>query len=292
MRSVVRSTACVSSRSISAVITVAPSPAAASWSDAAVSVTSWTTRGSTSRRRSPERRARPYCVLSGGRIQSRSRSSSTSAVRRPRAEAGAADARRDRDRELLRLQPRPGDGPVAGDGCVDVVEPEGDVDLAVPDAAETESRSTSRELTPTSGKARPAAPTIGASRVAAVLPQVPTTSGPATVSWAAPGGADGADLGRQQLLGVLGHHPAGVGQHQVAAGPLDQGDAQRRLERGEVLRDRPGRVAEVLGRGGQGAAAGQLAQGAELGQVQPRAVRHRATSRACSSGRTCDTSAI
>jgi hypothetical protein len=69
MRSAVRSRL-VFSRCIKPVITVAPSPAAASWSDAAVSVTSCTTSGSKPRRRKPDLIARPYWELSGGRIQS------------------------------------------------------------------------------------------------------------------------------------------------------------------------------------------------------------------------------
>ena len=50
-----------------------------------------------------------------------------------------------------------------------------------------------------------------------------------------PGRVDGAGLCGEQLLRVLGHDAAGIGEDQVAARPLDQGDAQRRLERGEVL---------------------------------------------------------
>ncbi len=43
---------------------------------------------------------------------------------------------------------------------------------------------TSRELMPTSGNATDIRSTIGASRVATVLPHVPTTRRPATASWA------------------------------------------------------------------------------------------------------------
>jgi hypothetical protein len=76
---------------------------------------------------------------------------------------------------------------------------------------------------------------------------------------------------------MLGHHPAGVGEDQVATGPLHQGDAERGLEGGQVLGGGPGRVAEVLGRGGQGSSTHQLTQGAELGQVQPAGRGHTLT---------------
>ena len=79
------------------------------------------------------------------------------------------------------------------------------------------------------------------------------TRGPATASWADRVALTARDLGGEQLLGVLGHHPAGIGEDQVATRPLDQGDAEGRLERGEVLGGRSRRVAEVLGGRGQGA---------------------------------------
>ena len=50
-----------------------------------------------------------------------------------------------------------------------------------------------------------------------------------------PGRVDGAGLRGEQLLCVLSHHPAGIGEDQVATRPLDQTDPQGRLERSEVL---------------------------------------------------------
>ena len=79
-------------------------------------------------------------------------------------------------------------------------------------------------------------------------------------------------LGRLELgqhaLGAPDEQPRGGGEDHAAPLALEQRDADLALERGEVLGDRGGRVAERLGRGGDGAALGELAQHVQAADVE------------------------
>ena len=84
----------------------------------------------------------------------------------------------------------------------------------------------------------------------------------------------GGDLGLgrlelgQHALGAPDEQPRGGGEGHAPPLALEQRDADLALERGEVLGDRGGRVAERLGRGGDGAALGQLAQHVQAADVE------------------------
>ena len=79
-------------------------------------------------------------------------------------------------------------------------------------------------------------------------------------------------LGRLELgqhaLGAPDEQPRGGGEGHAPSLALEQRDADLALERGEVLGDRGGRVAERLGRGGDGAALGELAQHVQAADVE------------------------
>ena len=79
-------------------------------------------------------------------------------------------------------------------------------------------------------------------------------------------------LGRLELgqhaLGAPDEQPRGGGEDHAAPLALEQRDPDLALERGEVLGDRGGRVAERLGRGGDGAALGELAQHVQAADVE------------------------
>ncbi len=100
-----------------------------------------------------------------------------------------------------------------------------------------------------------------------MLPQTPRATEPparlcacATASWA-------LLLGSQDGLGVLDQGAADVGEHQVPAGRRHHRAADGPFEGGDLLRDGAGGVAEVFGRRGQGALAGELPQGDQVVEV-------------------------
>jgi hypothetical protein len=84
----------------------------------------------------------------------------------------------------------------------------------------------------------------------------------------------GGELGLGRL--ELGEHPLGPPDEQVSGGgeddapplALEERDPDLALERGEVLGDRGRRVPERVGRGGDGAALGELAQHVESADVE------------------------
>ena len=71
-------------------------------------------------------------------------------------------------------------------------------------------------------------------------------------------------------VGVLDEDLARLGQHDPAGTALQQPHAGLALERGDLLRDRRGRVGEHVGGGRQRTAAGDLAEHAQAANVQHR----------------------
>jgi hypothetical protein len=71
-------------------------------------------------------------------------------------------------------------------------------------------------------------------------------------------------------VGMLDEHLARLGQHDAAGTALQQPYAGLALERGDLLRDRRGRVGEHVGGGRQRTAAGDFAEHAQAADVQHR----------------------
>ena len=81
-------------------------------------------------------------------------------------------------------------------------------------------------------------------------------------------GAQGSEA-REQAVGVAQHDVAGLGQRDRAraARPLDELEADRALERRDLLGDGRLRIAEALGRAGEGALLGDGLQGGEVARL-------------------------
>ena len=250
---------------------VSPRPWAASCREAAESLTSCTTRGSTPARRNAMSSARPITVAGSGRIQSSSaRLASDTGVRF--VLPGAA-----RHPEALAQHLAHRGVALAAQRVVGVVEPEREVDLAQAHGA---GRDVDTHLAARDAQLRIASRRVGQQRREERRGRAAPDAEHDLAAGLVVELGDAAPhplLGVEQRTCLLGEEPAGVGEHEPAAGLHQDLDAELLLEQRDVLACRAGRVAERLGGRAERAPAYELPQRREVHEVEAHAA-HATTS--------------